>query len=157
MSDTDTSFLQQAVDIAAQSVTQGGGPFGAIIVRNNEIIGRGNNQVTLINDPTAHAEIIAIRDACNKLKNFSLEDCTLYTSCEPCPMCMSAIYWARITRVVFASTEKDAEEAGFDDAFIARELCSPYEQRSIKIEHLNCHGHDKCFIEWNRKQNKIEY
>ncbi|MCW8853816.1 MAG: nucleoside deaminase [Gammaproteobacteria bacterium] len=157
MSDTDTSFLQHAVDIATQSVTLGGGPFGAIIVRNNEIIGRGNNQVTLINDPTAHAEIMAIRDACNKLKNFSLEDCTLYTSCEPCPMCMSAIYWARINRVVFASTEKDAADAGFDDAFIARELCSPYEQRSIKVEHLSCHGHDKCFIEWNRKQNKIEY
>ena len=157
MSDTDKSFLEKAITIATSSVTQGGGPFGAIIVKNNKIIGRGNNQVTLNNDPTAHAEIMAIRDACNTLGEFTLDDCILYSSCEPCPMCMSAIYWARLNRVAFAATQQDAADAGFDDAFIASELCAPYEQRSIKIEHIKCHEHDKCFIEWNKKQDKTKY
>ncbi|MDH5471900.1 MAG: nucleoside deaminase [Gammaproteobacteria bacterium] len=157
MSATDTSFLKQAVQLATRSVAQGGGPFGALIVKNNNIIGRGNNQVTINNDPTAHAEINAIRDACKNIKSFTLETCTLYTSCEPCPMCMSAIYWARINRVVFAATEQEAANAGFDDAIIARELCIPYEQRSILIEHLTCHEHDQCFIEWSNKPDKTEY
>ena len=157
MSDTDKSFLEKTIELATQSVAQGGGPFGAIIVKNNKIIGQGNNQVTLNNDPTAHAEIIAIRDACKKLNSFTLDDCTLYTSCEPCPMCMSAIYWARLNRVVFAATEQTAADAGFDDAFIARELCLPYPQRSIKIEHGECQQHDKCFIAWNQKQDKTRY
>lgn len=157
MSDSDKSFLQQSIELATQSVAQGGGPFGAVIVKNNKIIGKGHNQVTLNNDPSAHAEIMAIRDACNTLGTFTLEDCTLYSSCEPCPMCMSAIYWSRIDRVAFAASQKDAADAGFDDAFIARELCIPYEQRNIKIEHVKCHDHDKCFVEWNDKQDKTEY
>ena len=157
MSDTDKIFLEKTLAIATQSVVKGGGPFGAIVVKNDTVIGRGNNQVTQNNDPTAHAEIIAIRDACDTLGKFTLEGCTLYSSCEPCPMCMSAIYWSRIDKVFFANTQQDAANAGFDDAFIANELCVPYKQRSIKIDHIKCHEHDKCFIAWRNKQDKTEY
>ncbi|MCF6212345.1 MAG: nucleoside deaminase, partial [Gammaproteobacteria bacterium] len=112
---SDRDFLQQAIDLANRSVDEGGGPFGAVIVRQGLVIGRGNNRVTLDNDPTAHAEMQAIRDACRKENNFSLSDSVLYASCEPCPMCMAAIYWARIERVVFAASGEDARRAGFDD------------------------------------------
>lgn len=157
MSESDNSFLNQTIELAMHSISQNGGPFGAIVVKDNQIIGQGYNQVTENNDPTAHAEIMAIRDACKTLGNFSLEGCTIYSSCEPCPMCMSAIYWSRLGRVVFAATEKEAADAGFDDAHIASELCIPYENRSLKIEHINCEGHDKSFIAWNNKQDKTSY
>jgi len=157
MSDLDESFLKKSIEIATLSVNQGGGPFGAVIVKDNTIIGIGNNQVTINNDPTAHAEIIAIRNACQTLSSFTLEGCTLYSSCEPCPMCMSAIYWSRLDRVVFAATEKDAASAGFDDAYIARELALPYASRSIKVEHVKCEGHDSCFTAWQNKPDKTSY
>ena len=153
----DTEFLHEAVKLAIHSVEVGGGPFGAVVVKDNKIIGRGHNRVTLNNDPTAHAEVNAIRDACKNLEDFNLKDCTIYTSCEPCPMCISAIYWARINRVVYASTGQDAAKAGFDDTLIAREVCTPYEQRIMKIEHQVCDDYSKSFDLWREKDTRIEY
>ena len=153
----DNFFITEAVHLAIQSVADGGGPFGAIVVKDNKIIGRGNNQVTLNNDPSAHAEITAIRDACKNINDFNLTDCTLFASCEPCPMCMSAIYWARINRVVYAATGKDAAKAGFDDTFIAEEVCKPYSERSISIERYKCAKHTQSFEDWEKKENKTRY
>ncbi len=116
------TFMRRALELAYSSITQGGGPFGAVVVLDGEIIGEGTNRVTVHNDPTAHAEMVAIRDACARLGTFQLEGCDLYTSCEPCPMCLGAIYWARPARVFFAATRNDAAEAGFDDAFIYDEI-----------------------------------
>ena len=155
--DKDNFFIKEAVQIAIQSVADGGGPFGAIVVKDNNIIGRGNNQVTLNNDPTAHAEITAIRDACKNTNDFNLTNSTLYASCEPCPMCMSAIYWARINRIVYAATGDDAAKAGFDDTFIAKEVCRPYSERNIPIEHLKCEKHTQCFDDWENNESKIKY
>jgi tRNA(Arg) A34 adenosine deaminase TadA len=156
-SDQDRLYLQLALQLATQSVTEGGGPFGAVVIKDGQIIGRGHNQVTLINDPTAHAEVIAIRDACKNSQNFDLTACTLYASCEPCPMCVASIYWARISRVVYAATSADAAQAGFDDAFIASELCKPYPQRSIKIQQCDCPNKTQSFELWEQKKNKLRY
>jgi guanine deaminase len=153
----DILFLQQAIELATQSVNKGGGPFGAVVVKNKEVIGRGHNQVTLINDPTAHAEVMAIRDACKTIDGFNLDECTLYASCEPCPMCMSSIYWARISRVIYAASSNDALQAGFDDSFIADEMSKPYNQRSIKIEQCNCKNRTQSFDLWNKKSDKTPY
>lgn len=153
----DNFFIQQAIQLATQSVTQNGGPFGAIIVKDGNIIGRGHNQVTLINDPTAHAEVMAIRDACTHIADFNLTDCILYASCEPCPMCMSSIYWARISRVVYAASSTDAAAAGFDDSFIADEICKPYPQRSIAIEQCDCVDKTQSFAAWKNKTDKTLY
>jgi tRNA(Arg) A34 adenosine deaminase TadA len=154
---TDLRFLREAVDLAITSVAKGGGPFGAVIVQQEQIVGRGHNQVTLNNDPTAHAEIMAIRHACQTLKNFSLTGCTLYTSCEPCPMCMAAIYWARIDRVVYAASGEDAARAGFDDTLIARELCLPHACKIIPVEHCVCENHTRSFSDWMDKNDKTKY
>jgi guanine deaminase len=154
---SDDSWIQQTIQLATQSVAQGGGPFGAIIVKDNTIIGRGNNQVTQNNDPTAHAEIMAIRHACNTLRDFNLEGCILYSSCEPCPMCLAAIYWARLDRVVFAASADDAAKAGFDDAFIAREICLPHNTKSLKIEQCECSNRNQSFIDWLNKTDKTAY
>jgi len=153
----DTLFLQQAIELATQSVARGGGPFGAVVVKNETIIGRGQNQVTLINDPTAHAEVMAIRDACKNINNFSLDGCVLYASCEPCPMCMSSIYWARIKRIIYAASSDDAAQAGFDDSFIAAEICKPYDQRSINIKQYDCEKKTQSFEHWNTKEDKNPY
>jgi len=153
----DSLFLQQAAQLATQSVDDGGGPFGAIVVKDGNIIGRGHNQVTLINDPTAHAEVMAIRDACQNTQDFNLAGCTLYASCEPCPMCMSSIYWARIARVVYAAGSDDAARAGFDDSFIAGEICKPYRQRSMEIEQCDCEGKLRSFELWGEKDDKTAY
>ena len=153
----DNDWIQHAIKLAVDSVANGGGPFGAVIVKDANIIGRGNNQVTLNNDPTAHAEIVAIRDACNHLMDFNLEGCTLYSSCEPCPMCLAAIYWARISRVVYAASGADAAKAGFDDTFIANELCLPHDQKSLTIERCQCDNHLQCFKDWNNKTDKTSY
>ncbi|MDQ1363542.1 MAG: guanine deaminase [Pseudomonadota bacterium] len=154
---SDNNWIQHAVQLAIDSVAKGGGPFGAVIVRNSEIIGSGFNQVTLNNDPTAHAEIMAIREACKTLQNFNLDGCTLYSSCEPCPMCLSAIYWAHISRVVYAASGAEAAQAGFDDTFIAREICIPHSQKSLAIEQHSCNNHTRCFTEWNNKSDKTPY
>lgn len=150
-------FLQMAVQLAIDSVAQGGGPFGAIITRQGEIVAQANNQVTLNNDPTAHAEVMAIRMAGKSLNRFILDDCVLYTSCEPCPMCTAAIYWSHIKRVVYAASAETASKAGFDDSFIAREICLNKDQRSIPMNQLECEQTEHCFEAWKQKQDKIEY
>lgn len=151
-------FMRQAIHLSVQMMRKGkGGPFGAIIVRGNKIVGRGWNQVTSINDPTAHAEIVAIRDACRRLKTFSLEDCELYTSCEPCPMCLSAIYWARIDNVFYGNTREDAAKIAFDDDEIYREVALPIRKRKLKMKRLLRSEALAAFKEWEKKADKIPY
>ena len=151
-------FMQEAIRIALESARENnGGPFGAVIIRADTIVGRGANEVTRSNDPTAHAEIVAIRDACRRLNTFQLADCDLYASCEPCPMCLGAIYWARIKRVFFAGTRKDASQAGFDDAMIYREISLPPDQRSVSMEQLE-HAHRlEPFAAWKKKADRVRY
>src|SRR5581483_864719 len=127
------AFLEQAIDLAVENVRRGGGPFAALVVKDGIVIATGVNQVTRANDPTAHAEIVAIREACRVLGDFQLTGCDLYSSCEPCPMCLGAIYWARPARLYFAATHEDAAAAGFDDAFIYEQLAVPRAERSIPM------------------------
>src|SRR3954468_6759645 len=129
-----SQFMREAIRLSIDMMRCGeGGPFGAVVVRGEKVVGRGCNQVTSTNDPTAHAEIVAIRDACKRLKTFQLDDCELYTSCEPCPMCLSAIYWARLKKIYFANTRQDAAEIGFDDDFIYQEIPLALEKRKIAM------------------------
>jgi len=129
----DQEYLRQAIQLAAEHSADGrNGPFGAVLVRNGEVVGRGWNRVVELSDPTAHAEILAIRDACRRLRTHDLRDCVLYTSCEPCPMCLSAIYWARITRLVFAASAEEAAAVGFDDSRIREEVCRGWREREIQ-------------------------
>jgi len=134
-----------------------GGPFGAVVVRRGKIVGRGWNRVTSTNDPTAHAEMVAIRDACRRLKTFLLEDCVLYTSCEPCPMCLSAIYWARLKHVYYANTRKDAQEIEFDDDLIYEEVATPIARRKIPMKQLLRLEALAAFKEWRDKADKVRY
>jgi len=128
----DMRFMREAIRLAALGSASGcGGPFGAVVVRKGRVVGRGCNRVTSSNDPTAHAEIVAIRDACRRLKSFQLDGCAIYASCEPCPMCLGAIYWARPARLVYACTRKDAASIGFDDAMLYREMLRPARKRKI--------------------------
>ncbi|CAN5638402.1 nucleoside deaminase [soil metagenome] len=158
MTEKDEYFMLKAIRLAQNGIdSNAGGPFGAIIVYNGEIIGEGCNQVTSTNDPTAHAEIIAIRKACEKLGSFQLGGCILYTSCEPCPMCLGAIYWARPERVFFACTRKDAANIGFDDHFIYDEIERPIEERHIKSVNFMREKGLKVFRNWEIKTDKIEY
>jgi tRNA(Arg) A34 adenosine deaminase TadA len=156
-----TEYMKTACDLASTSVNRGSGPFGALIVMNNtrQIVGRGHNMVTTAKDPTMHAEIVAIRDACRFLDTFILDDCVLYTSCEPCPMCLSAAYWARIPTIYYANTKIDAKKINFDDAFIYEELQKEPNERFIKMIHLNeCSAYaKKAFDEWENKDDKINY
>jgi len=153
----DIIFLQQALELAINSVAQQGGPFGALVVKDRQVIGTGHNQVTETCDPTAHAEVMAIRDACKNINDYQLTECTIYSSCEPCPMCMSAIYWARIPKLIYAATAADAAKAGFDDQFIYDELAKPYSQRSIVIEHNSHELSNKSFEEWLANNTRKEY
>jgi len=153
----DDYFLQQAIELAIKSASEKGGPFGAVVVQNGIIIGRGHNQVTENCDPSAHAEIIAIRDACKTINNYHLENCIIYASCEPCPMCMSAIYWAHIPKVIYAATSQQAAKAGFDDQFIYDELEKPYQQRSISIEHVSHGMSNESFEQWLANNRREEY
>ena len=133
----EKKFMEEAIKMAQNGIRNNeGGPFGAVVVKNGEIIGRGNNRVTSTNDPSAHAEVVAIRDACNTLGSFQLEGCDIYTSCEPCPMCLGAIYWARPDKVYFGCTKKDAAEIDFDDDFIYRELELPLDKRKIEFTQI---------------------
>lgn len=151
-------FMQAAIDLARQGMQSGmGGPFGCIIVKHDEIIGSGCNSVTSHKDPTAHAEIVAIRNACKALDDFQLTGCELYTSCEPCPMCLGAIYWARPSIIYFANTRNDATLIGFDDSFIYDELNVPFDRRVIRTVQLQVPDALKVFDEWTQKSNKIEY
>ncbi len=153
----DRGFMQKAIDLSIENVANGGGPFGAVIVRNGEIIATGTNRVTANNDPTAHAEVSAIREACAKVQNFKLEGCTCYTSCEPCPMCLSALYWAGVERIVYGNTKEDAKAINFDDSFIYDEIAKPYAQRAIPIHNLMREEALAGFRAWSAKEDKIEY
>ncbi len=158
MTEEDKYFMLKAICLAQNGIdSNAGGPFGAIIVKDGEIIGEGCNQVTSTNDPTAHAEIIAIRKACQKLGSFQLDGCILYTSCEPCPMCLGAIYWARPEKVFFACTRKDAANIGFDDHFIYDEIERPIEERHIKSVNFMREEGLKVFGNWEIKTDKTEY
>ena len=151
-------FLQQAIDLASKNVTaHQGGPYGALIVKEGRIISASGNCVTKDNDPTAHAEVMAIRQACSALKSFQLDDCILYSSCEPCPMCLGAIYWARVNQVFFACNRFDAKKAGFDDSFIYDEIRLEVEKRHIPMQQLEITNAEKPFLEWNRQKKKIIY
>ena len=153
----DEKFMQQAIDLSIENVANGGGPFGAVIVRNREVIATGTNRVTATCDPTAHAEVSAIRAACAKLGVFKLTGCTIYTSCEPCPMCLSAIYWAGINRICYGNTKEDAKAIDFDDSFIYDQLELSYNERSIKCEHFMRAEAMKAFRKWAEKEDKIPY
>ncbi len=155
---TDHDFLREAIRAAKEGMERGdGGPFGCVIVKDGVIIGRGNNRVTSSNDPTAHAEVVAIRAACTALGDFQLTGCVLYTSCEPCPMCLGAIYWARPDRVVFACTRADAADAGFDDQLIYDELPLPYTERRIPTEQTLREEALMVFTAWKGKGDKVRY
>ncbi len=157
MENNSEKYMQASVEAASESIKSGGGPFGAMIVKDGKIVGRGINSVTVDHDPTAHAEINAIRDACSNLNTFNLKGCTLYASCEPCPMCLSAIYWARIDNYYYGATGKDASEAGFDDSFIKEELLKPIDKRSIIASQIMQDSALNLFQEWAKKTDKIEY
>jgi tRNA(Arg) A34 adenosine deaminase TadA len=151
-------FMQEAIDLAKKNMESGnGGPFGAIVVKDGKIIGKGSNKVTSDNDPTAHAEITAIRNACKNLNSFQLDGCEIYTSCEPCPMCLGAIYWARPGKVYYAATKDDAADAGFDDEFIYKELATSIDQRQIPMKQLLRDKAQLVFEGWKKKEDKIEY
>lgn len=150
--------MELAVRIAHENVLNlRGGPFGAVVVKDGEVIGSAGNEVTALNDPTAHAEIMAIRRACRHLGSFQLTDCEIYTSCEPCPMCIGAIYWARPKAVYYACTKEEAAEAGFDDQFIYEQLALPAEARRIPLRKLAVNGRQAPFQTWIRSSGKVEY
>lgn len=151
-------FMHMAVDMSRQGMNANdGGPFGAIVVKDGIIVGRGNNKVTSSCDPTAHAEVVAIREACTALQSYQLQGCILYTSCEPCPMCLGAIYWARPDRVFYANTKQDAAAIHFDDAFIYQELELPMRERSIPFDQLGREHAIAVFNEWQAKEDKRLY
>lgn len=154
----EEKFMMEAIALSQKSISNNeGGPFGCIIVKDDKIIGRGNNRVTSSNDPTAHAEVVAIRDACKNLGSFQLEDCEVYTSCEPCPMCLGAIYWARPKVVYFANKREDAANIGFDDSMIYEEFGIGYDKRKIPIINLLREDAMKIFEQWQNKKDKIKY
>ena len=154
----DEDFLRGAIQLARDGMTTGqGGPFGAVIVKDGQIVGRGCNQVTSTNDPTAHAEVVAIRDACRNLGTFQLSGCTLYASCEPCPMCLGAIYWARPARIIYGAFHSDAAGAGFDDQFIYDQLAKPRDQRHIPMQQLLRDEADAVFREWTAMEKRVNY
>lgn len=150
--------MERAVELSRKGMNKNdGGPFGAVIVKDGKIIAEGNNKVTSTNDPTAHAEMVAIRNACEKLNTFDLSGCELYTSCEPCPMCLSAIYWARLDKVYYANTRKDAAEIDFDDDFIYNEIPLSIEKRSIPMIKIDSEEALKVFKDWKEKEDRVEY
>lgn len=158
MTEQDEKFMRRAIELARKGMENGaGGPFGAVVVKDGEIVGEGSNLVTSTNDPTAHAEVVAIRNACQNLNSFQLDDCIIYTSCEPCPMCLGAIYWARPAKMFFACNREDAANVGFDDEFIYEEIEKPIIER--KIESINFLREEgiKVFDNWANKPDKIEY
>lgn len=158
MAEQHKKFIKAAIELAIEGMRNNqGGPFGAVVVKDGEIIGRGNNQVIATNDPTAHAEVMAIRDACKRLGSFQLDDCIIYTSCEPCPMCLGAIYWARPKQIIYACNREDAAAIDFDDEFIYEEIKNPLSKRKIPIKQILREEGLKAFEEWTKKQDKIQY
>jgi len=151
-------FMREAIRLSIENVNFGnGGPFGAVIVKDNKIIARGVNKVTSDNDPTAHAEVVAIRNACKELGTFQLDGCEIYTSCEPCPMCLGAIYWARPDKMYYANTKQDAADIDFDDDFIYQELALPYAERKLVTIQLLRDEANEAFKLWKTSNDKIEY
>jgi len=149
--------MTKASELANKSIEKGGGPFGCVIVKDGEIVGEGHNHVRILNDPIMHAEVVAIRDACRNMNTHDLSGCVIYTSCEPCPMCLGAIYWARISSIFYGNTRKDAKEIGFSDDFIYDELAKPVEERMIRIREC---GREECqreFVKWQEMADKAEY
>jgi guanine deaminase len=153
----NNEFMKRAIQLSINSVNCGTGPFGAVIVKDNQIISEGFNTVTSSKDPTAHAEIVAIRIACKNLSNFSLESCDLYTTCEPCPMCLSAIYWARISKIYYANTRSDAQKIDFSDAMIYEELNKTIKDRKISMHQMMRDEALKVFDMWDKKEDKVKY
>jgi guanine deaminase len=154
---TKKDFLREAIAVASDNVVRGGGPFGAIVVRDGEVIARAANRVTTSNDPTAHAEVEAIREACRVLGTFQLEGCEIYSSSEPCPMCLGAVYWARPKAVYYANGREAALAAGFDDDHIYEELLRPPAERTFPVRHLPVDGADEPFRRWAEKEDRMEY
>jgi len=158
MKEDKEQFMEMAIKMAENNIKeQKGGPFGALVVKDGVVVGRGSNHVTSDNDPTAHAEVVAIRDACKNLNTFNLEGCEIYASCEPCPMCLGAIYWARLGKLYYAGTKDDAANANFDDSFIYKEFELPKEERSIPSSQLMRNKAVQVFEKWNENEEKIEY
>ena len=150
-------FMKRAIELSKESINSGGGPFGSVIVKNDKIISEGINRVTVNNDPTAHGEIVAIRNACKELKTFNLSDCFLYSNCEPCPMCMSAIYWSHIGKVYYGNTRDDAKKIEFDDSFIYSEISKENKDRSILMEQILRDEALEAFEVWKNKTDKTKY
>ena len=150
-------FMARAIELSIESVNTGGGPFGSVIVKDDKIIAEGSNEVTLINDPTAHGEIVAIRQACKNFNNFDLSGCELYSTCEPCPMCLSAIYWAHIDKVYYANTRDDAQKIDFDDSLIYSELLTNVKKRKIPMFQMMRDEALKAFELWDKKTDKVKY
>ncbi|MBS1641362.1 MAG: nucleoside deaminase [Bacteroidetes bacterium] len=158
MNEDKTQFMQEAIRLSVENVTQGkGGPFGAVVVKDGKIIARGANSVTTLNDPTAHAEVVAIREACKVLGSFQLVGCEIYTSCEPCPMCLGAVYWARPDKLYYANTKQDAATIDFDDNFIYEEIAKPINQRKLFTQQLMRNEALQAFKKWGESNIKIEY
>lgn len=154
----NAGFMQEAIALSIEKMEAGeGGPFGAVVVKDGGVVGRGWNRVTSSNDPTAHAEVMAIRDACETLGTFELSGCELYSSCEPCPMCLAAIYWARIDKLYFAATRKEAAAAGFDDEFLYQEVSKPWKTRSLPTEQALTDEAQKAFEAWKMKEDRTAY
>ena len=154
---SENKFMRMAIELSKESVARGGGPFGAVIVRNGEVVATGSNSVTILNDPTAHAEVSAIRAACASVGDFNLKGCEIYSSCEPCPMCLSAIYWAGIEKIYYANTRSDAAAIGFDDDFIYNQIpLAPAKRTVPSIPLMRAEGLE-AFRLWEQKEDKVEY
>lgn len=154
----DETFMRRAIELAQKGVDEDlGGPFGCVVVKDGQIVGEGSNQVTSTNDPTAHAEVVAVREACRNLNSFQLDGCVIYTSCEPCPMCLGAIYWARPAELFIAATRNDAAAAGFDDDLFYAELERPNDERQLSMKSLLREESQAVFRRWVEKPNKVEY
>ena len=155
--ESKNKFMLRAIELSIKSANGTGGPFGCVVVKDNMIVAEGSNKVTFSNDPTAHAEIVAIRDACKKLNTFNLSGCDIYTSCEPCPMCLSAIYWSHINNIYYANTREDAKKINFDDSMIYSEFSKKIEDRKIPIKQMLREEALKAFDIWDKKTDKVEY
>lgn len=158
MTEGQPQFMEQAIALATENVTSGrGGPFGTVIVKDGKVLSTGVNRVTATNDPTAHAEVVAIREACGKLGNFRLDGCDVYTSCEPCPMCLAALYWSHCHAIYYGNSAADAARIGFDDSFLYEEMRKQLDQRTIPIQRMLPEKAWKSFAAWEASPNKIEY
>ena len=157
ITDEDIRFMNMAAELAEKNIDEGGGPFGAVIVRDGAVVATGVNRVTASNDPTAHAEVNAIRNACGKEQTFNLAGCVVYSSCEPCPMCLSALYWAGVSRIYYGCTQEDAEAVNFSDRFIYQEFNKPKAERLIPCVKMDSSRTIKVFEKWAAKEDRVEY